>query len=394
MRLRIRWLLLIATLLLAPLTASADQMVPPVSVVGPFSSPRPEEGGLYVNFSFVYMRANRPMPLSQQIAVRGIKDLDGSFSGGPAGTFVGSGEEALNTDQLRGPGNWQPGWDLFIGWKFQSGIAVELAWRHLVQAKYFAGAQIIPPNFNVGSQFENTFLFAPVTNFSTDWAGSLKNIPVGTPAATFGIWNGASIMSIEFIQRYDIYGINARFPIDQSENHRSYGLFGPRIVWIWERFGWRTVDVDLQGNAGPDTTANYTNMVSNRMYGLHGGFGNDWYLGSTMLGALSFELDLEAGLYLDMVKTRAGYERGDRGVSAHRSRRMNALTPSLELRAGMKWYVWEGITVELGYDIQTYFNTIASPRPVDYNLSQVDPRYDYIFFRWYHGMRLGINFSF
>jgi hypothetical protein len=393
MRMRIRWLLLIAGLLLAPAVGRAQTGVPPTRFAGPLAAR--DDGGLYVGFNFIYMRASRPMPLSQQIAMRGFRDLDGA-TGVPPGTFVGSGDEALNTDQLRGPGNWQPGWDLWVGWKFQGGVALEFNWRHLVQARYHAAAHLLPPDFNTGAKFENTFLFAPVTNFSTDWAGNPVNVTGGTPATTFGIWNAASIMEIQFVQRYDIYSINARIPIIENPEmgHRVYGLFGPRIVWIWERFKWRTVDQDDQGQGGPDTTAIYTNMVSNRMYGVHFGFGNDWYLGTNPLGAFSFELDFEGGLYLDLTKTKASYVREDRFISSSRARRFNALVPAAEIRAGFKWYVWEGITLEAGYDIQAYFNTIASPRPVDFNLSSVDPEYRYQFFRWYHGMRFGIGFTF
>ena len=394
MRMRIRWLLLIAGLLVTPSLGSAQMNVPPVPFTGPLSGPRPEDGGLYVGFNFVYMRTNRPLPTSQQIAIRGFRDLDGTASGSPPGTVVGSGDPALNTDQLRGPGTWQPGWDLFFGWKFQGGVAVEINWRHLVQAKYSAGAGIIPPDFNTGPQFQNTFLFAPVTNFGSDWAGSDRNVPQGSTASTFGIWNAASIMSIEFIQRFDIYQINVRVPIVQTDSYRSYGLFGPRIVWIWDRFSWRTVDVDTLGNSGPDTTAIYSNMVSNRMYGVHAGFGNDWFLGNTPIGAFSFEFDIEGGMYVDLAKTHVAYERADRHVSSSRGRRFFALVPGAEIRTGVKWYVWEGITIDLGYDIQAYFNTLASPKPVDFNLSSVDPQFEHIAVRWFHGMRFGVTFSF
>jgi hypothetical protein len=393
MRMRIRSLwLLIAGLLLIPATGLA-QPVPPVLFTGPLSNPRPEEGGLYVGFEFLYMKTNRPLA-SQTIAVRGFKDLVGDISGGPPGTFVGSGATALTTNQVMGPGQYEPGYDLFVGWKFQGGIAVEIGWRHLTQVRYSASANILPSDFNVGAQFQNTFLFAPVTNFPTDWAGADKKLPVGSNASVFGIWNAASSMNIDFVQRYDIYTINARVPILETDTFRSYGLFGPRIVWIWERFNWRTVSADINGNSGPDTTAIYSNVVSNRMDGVHFGFGNDWYLGSTPIGAFAFNLDIEGGLYVDLVKTTANYKRADGLISAGRSGRLSSLVPSAEARLGLKWYVWEGITIDLAYDVQTYFNTIASPKPVDFNLGNVNPEYDHVFFRWYYGMRFGISFSF
>ena len=393
MRMRIRWLLLIAGLFLIPSTGLAQNSVPPVLFTGPLSGPRPEDGGLYVGFNFIYINTNRTLA-QQVIAVRGFKDLVGDTGNGPAGTFVGSGNTAISTTDVMGPGQNQPGWDLFLGWKFQGGIAVEIGWRHLTQVRYSASANILPSDFNVGAQFQNTFLFAPVTNFPTDWAGADKKLPVGSNASVFGIWNAASSMNIDFVQRYDIYTINARVPILETDTFRSYGLFGPRIVWIWERFNWRTVSADVNGNSGPDTTAIYSNVVSNRMDGVHFGFGNDWYLGSTPIGAFAFNLDIEGGLYVDLVKTTANYNRADGLISAGHSGRLSSLVPSAEARFGLKWYVWEGITIDLAYDVQTYFNTIASPKPVDFNLGNVNPEYDHVFFRWYYGMRFGISFSF
>jgi hypothetical protein len=391
---RFRWFVLILGLLGLCSAAGAQTDVPPVIFTGPLSHPRYDDGGVYFGMRFVYMKTNRQL-LSQRIGIRGINDGDGTISGtGIPNVFVGSGEDALNTASLTGPGTYQPGWDLALGYRFQSGVAVEIGWRHLSQAKYHAAASVIPPSFDVGRKFENTFLYAPVMNFPTEFAGNPTNIPGVTNAATFGIWNAASVMSIELTQRYDVYQVSARIPIWQTDSYRSYGLLGPRIAWIWDRFDWRTVDADETGNSGPDTTALYHNMVSNRMYGVHFGFGHDWFLGTTPIGALSFTMDLEAGLYANLVKANAGYQLADRSISFNRARRMSTFVPSLEARLGFKWYPWEGISVEVGYDVQAYFNTIASRRPVDFNVGIVDPEYDYGMFRWFYGLRFGVGFVF
>jgi len=389
---RFGWLLAAAGLFLAPSFASAQMEVPPAIFTGPLSHPRYESGGLYWAFDFIYLKTNRPLK-GQIVGERGILDLDGSIAG-QAGGFVGSREIALHTEQVRGPGLNQPGWDMMVGWRFESGVVVELHWRHLVQARYTAQASIIPPSFNVGNQFENTFLFAPVVNFTTDFAGNATNIPVGSSAAVFGIWNGASLMQIEYVQRYDIYGINARIPIVETDRWRNYGLFGPRVVWLWDRFKWRTVDLDEQGNGGPETTAIYSNTVSNRLYGIHAGFGNDWFLGHTPMGGFAFSLDLEGGLYLDQAKTFAHWDREDRAVGTHRSRRLFALSPAAEVKGTLFWYPWEAVSLQAGYDLTMYFNTYASHRPIDFNVGTVDPEYNRQFLRWYHGLRFGISFVF
>ena len=390
MRMRFRWTFVIAGLLLLPAVAPA-QNVPPAIFTGPLSHMPYDDSGVYAGIEFLYWKTNRPLR-SQTIAVRGFFDLDGSVSGRQQ--FVGSGEEALNVSDLYGPGNYQPGWDFRFGYRWSNGIAVEFGWKHLVQARYTTTASILAPSFNNGNFFENTFLFAPVTNFPVDWAGSSQNIPQGSSAAIFGIWNAASYMSIEYTQRFDTYEINARVPIWETADHRVYGLFGPRIAWIWDRFAWRTVDIDVVGNSGGDTTAVYSNTISNRMYGIHAGFGNDWFLGQTPIGGFSFVCDIEGGLYLNLVKANTDWNRGDAAVTAGRHRRFNTLVPACEARLGFKWYPWEAISLDFGYDIQAYFNTISSHRPVDFNMGTIDPAYNTQVLRYFHGIRAGIGFVF
>lgn len=395
MRMRIRHCLVAAVMVASmavPSSARAQTDVPPVIFTGPLSHMRYDDGGIYSVLGFRMMKSNRALKW-QEIAVRGFFDQDGAITGSQY-ALIGSGESALTTSQLYGPGANQPGWDLRLGYRFQNGLVVELQWLHLVEARYHAQAALIPPSFNVGNIFQNTFISQKVSNFTNEFAGNDTNVPIGTSATTFGIWNAASFMSIELVQRFDIYGVNARIPIWQTDNYRSYGIFGPRIVWIFDRFQWRTVDQDEQGNAGPDTTAIYSNTVSNRLYGVHCGCGNDYWLGNTPIGGFAFTLDFEGGIYLDIAKTRAAYDRADHGAGTRRSRIFHTLAPGAEVRAGLWWYPWEGISIQVGYDIQTYFNTMSSPRPVDFNVGSVNPEYEHQFFRWWHGLYAGINFVF
>jgi hypothetical protein len=377
----------------SPVVRSQMPEVPPAIFVGPLSHPRYDDGGVYVGLEGVLWSTNRPLT-SQTVAVRGFLALDSAIPGVSAGTFVGSKQEALNTEQLQGPGVQQPGWNIFLGYRFQSGVVVELDWLHLVQGIYHASASLISPTFNVGSNFENTFLFSQVNNFSTFWAGPLQKFPQGDPGTTFGIWNGASYEQIQFIQRFDIYQLNVRIPVWDTADYRTYGIFGPRIAWLWDEFLWTTEATDVLGNFAPTSTAIYHNYVSNRLYGLHFGWGGDWWCGDTPIGGFAFTFEAEAALYADMVKMNAGYELADGSVSSTRAGRKTVLTPGLEARVGLWYYPWEAISINIGYDVITFFNTMSSHQPIDFNLGQVDPQYNYQFFRYFQGLRFGITFVF
>src|SRR3954454_11859262 len=118
MRKRIGWLLLAGALLGAPCAAHAQQSggeVPPVLFTGPLSHPRYEEGGFFCFLQGLYWRETRPLR-NQVVAVRGFTDTDGSAtldgSLEAPGTFHGSLDTALDTRQLRGPGNFQPGFNI------------------------------------------------------------------------------------------------------------------------------------------------------------------------------------------------------------------------------------------------------------------------------------------
>lgn len=366
--------------------------VPPVIFTGPLSHPRYDDGGLYTGLEGILYSTNRPLA-SQSVAIRGFLDLDGSVTGTP-GTYVGSKQEALNTEQLMGPGVQQPGWNLFLGYRFEGGVVVELDWTHLVQGVYTATAALISPTFNVGNQFQNTFLFSPVNNFSTLWAGPAQKFPQGDAGATFGIWNGASYEEIRFIQRFDLYQLNVRLPIFETADYRTYGIFGPRIAWLWDEFLWTTEATDQFGNGGPEFSAIYHNYVSNRLYGMHFGWGGDWWLGSTPIGGFAFTFEAEAAMYADMVKMNAGYELADGSVSSTRDGRKTTLSPGLEARLGLWYYPWEAVSINIGYDVISFFNTISSQQPIDFNLGQVNPQYNYQFFRYFQGLRFGITFVF
>src|SRR5260370_14904842 len=99
-------------------------MVPPVDFVGPLSHPRYEDGGFFVGTEFMYWRQTRPI-LSQSVAFRGFTDTNGGVTG-KTGSFVGSREEALNTNMVQGAGTFQPDLNIFVAHRFKNRRPVDL----------------------------------------------------------------------------------------------------------------------------------------------------------------------------------------------------------------------------------------------------------------------------
>lgn len=374
----------------------------------PLYHDRPETGGFYVAGEFVFMRQTNPIG-NQLIAVRGILDADGSVLaalGGPGaiqilpcqnlipgcglvGNFIGSGTEAVNTKQVGGE-TYVPGWRATIGYRFREGYTIEANWTHLFNARYIGGATLVPYLFQNGPLLADSFLFAPVFNFPPTYAGPTTELAVGNPLALYGVWNGAEEMSLKFEQRYDEYNIGGRVPIVEDECNRCYGLVGMRHVWLWERFKWRTVDYDNNSQAGPDDSATYINIVSNPMYGPYMGCGYECYLGH----GFSIALDMNAAIMCDFVREQARYMRNDRVTVAKRDRREYKFVPELEAEVDIFWYPLAGIEIRVGYDFKAFFNTIASPNPVSFNFSGLNPPFETRAFRMVDGIKAGIGFIF
>jgi hypothetical protein len=369
--------------------------VPPEPIVGPLSHPRYENGGFFLGAEFLFFIQTRPI-LSQTVAVRGFRDTNGSITGIP-GTFVGSMQEAMNTNQVQGNGSYQPGMNLFLGYRFQNGISVSLDWWHLSESRYLGAAGPVESDGNPGFKTQNTFLYSGVFNFPNSYAGAFASVLVnGVPAVggTYGIWNAASEMTEQFIQRFEMFQLNTRVPFWETENYRAYGVVGPRAYILWEEYVWRTVQRDVTGFAVASTTAQYTNITSNRLYGAYCGTGHDFYLHSGRFGAWALDLQLNGGLYLDFVKERAGYELGDKSESAHRAANTYSLVPGIDGKLGLMWYPWEAIQVRIGYSFMALFNTYASPRPIDFDYGRINPAYNDGINRLFHGWDIGLALVF
>jgi hypothetical protein len=371
-------------------------------------------GGFYTAGEFIFMRETNPLR-HQVIATRGLLDFDGTITAdlngilvepatGPAriipgprvpGTFIGSNAGALFADDGSKSGaTYEPGFIFTAGWKFHNDVAVELTWWHLADAHYGASASLTPPGLNAGNLLAETFLFSPVFNFPNQFAGPAQKIALGGPFAAYGIWNGASLMSIQFTQRFNQLDLSGRIPVYQDDCWRTYGLLGPRFVWMWERFKWRTVSEDFTGNAGQDDVANYNNIISNRMYGVDIGGGFERRLGDTPIGTFSVAVDWRVAGLIDVVKERSSYERADLSIKAFHNKNEYTFVPEAQVQGNVIWFPIEGVELRVGYDFMSFWNTVASPNPVSFNYGDPAPNWEKGHLRLLYGFNAGIAFIF
>jgi hypothetical protein len=130
------------------------------------------------------------------------------------------------------------------------------------------------------------------------------------------------------------------------------------------------------------------------MYGVHFGFGHEWFLGATPAGSFAFNFEFEGAVYADIVKGSFNWDRGDDLVSIGRVVNRASLVPGVEARIGLTWYPWEAIQIHLGYEVTTFFNTMASRNPIDFNMGSNNPELNNVFFRWVYGLNFGVTFTF
>jgi hypothetical protein len=386
---------LLAAALLTPAPASAQgfDYAPADPVLPlPLYNTHPGLGGPYVYGDFVFFHQTNPLK-DQIVAYRGFIDVDGSVTGGPAGTFAGSGTVALNTHQVTGPETYEPGFRAGAGWKFadQSTLSVDFIYINL--ARYNAAATSAAPGLKVGQTAADSFLTSFVFNFPNAYAGPSNKVSVGNAFALYGIWDGASIMTLEFVQRSEGIDVTYRVPVVETETYRLSGIVGPRYFWIWERFRWRTTSLAVDGTTpdGPRDVALYENIVSNEMYGAFIGCENEWYLGH----GFACYLNMDAALLLDHVKEKADYQFGDKYEIPQNKRAILDYTavPELEGKVGIAWYAAEGIQLRLDYNAMVFFNTIAGRNPISFNYGGLDPGWDH-FTRLFDGFTAGISFVF
>src|SRR5262249_13980327 len=158
-----------------------------------------------------------------------------------------------------------------------------------------------------------------------------------------------------FEQRFSEYEATWRFVCYENENYRISSLCGPRITWIWDKYQWRTTDSDVNGVQDPSWVALYSNVVSNRLYGVPFRCSQECYIGH----GFAWQLDLQTALFINSVKETAKYELGVADKPENkRAKRETTFVPELQGNLYLAWYPREGIQIRIGYDAMAFFNTI------------------------------------
>ena len=340
---------------------------------------------------------------NQIVAYRGLVDSTGAVTGLP-GTYIGSGRVALSTGDF-GRRSYMPAMNIGIGYKTEDGTSITARFMALAPSDYNASATLAPQYARSRPDLADTYLTAGVFNFGPKYAGPLQktafegsvvpgfgNIPPITlgNGLFYGIWNGASTMTITYRQNFQEFEIGARVPVFQSETSRIYALGGGRFDWFYEKFSWRTTSYDVNGGSLPSYEAVYTNTLSQRLYGPYVGVGHDLYVGSRF----AVSSDFTGALLLGVIKERVKYKLADNTTQAKRSVNELRLVPSAGANVNLWWYPIQGVQVRVGYSANTFFNTKSMEDPVGFNVGGIDPGYGNQAFRLIHGVNFGIGLFF
>jgi len=158
------------------------------------------DGGLFFATSFAAYKQTNPIS-HQGVAYRGFTDVTGTArvpyvynpitnqtENAPVapfvGKFYGSGEEAMNTDQVSGPGTLNPGIKISAGWRFGDRVTVTASWMWLADATYTSSASNIPAGSQIGANYADSYLSAPVYNFYPEYAGPFDDLYNSNGAST------------------------------------------------------------------------------------------------------------------------------------------------------------------------------------------------------------------
>lgn len=350
------------------------------------------DAGFYAATDFVMFDMTRALG-HQTIATRGYYDSQGNITGVP-GTFIGGGTVGLSTKNISGQ-DYQPGFNVEIGYRTDGGVQFFANYMQLMDATYSRGASTVPPGLAPDANLADTFLSSPVYNFTPQFSGPQNKLAVdgvnGNPGFTaYGIWNGSTAQEISFLQRYQQMQFGMRLPLFQTDYSRVYGVAGGQFSWFFERFKWYTVDTDQNGNEEPEWAANYSNTLSQRMYGAMLGIGHEIFIANQF----SLSCELTGSGMMDVAVERAKYELQDESTESKWSMDQYRFVPNVNAAINLWWYPTEGVQIRVGYEAMTFYNTLYMRDPVGFNFGDIAPKYEVKSFRLIHGFNVGIGFFF
>lgn len=219
--------------------------------------------------------------------------------------------------------------------------AAARAQLNAIQPQEFTGGFFSHPGFDEGgwyAGFDFMYLQKLIGNYSGLAPDSILNIGYRFEDGTvlqFNWWDQFVTPNPGAPEKFQIFDLMWRFPTYDNGCFRQWGTWGPRFILESQDFVF----------PGP-----ITYDVDNNMIGGYIGCMNEWYLGTNPLGAWSFTLDGDIGAYANFVRGAAGANGGSNSASTF------TLSGSLQGRAGLIWYVSEGITINVGVEALTIIN--------------------------------------
>jgi len=407
---RTSWLakLLAVAFLMAPVPVKAQPLGQ--GTLNPFwQHPLPLNGsksdGFFAAVEAIYWHVNNPLE-RQVLAQRGFWDVGGTIVPGTddPGRFYGSGEVALTAD-MAGDDSFEAGFRSTVGYRFTNGLEIEVCYWTLPVFNHTAQAGIIPQSQSAGVGFGDTFLSVPFYNFPIEFAGpdndvlsqtivpgtSPTQFTPGPPTIAFGIFNAAELFLIKFEQELWNLEFNVRMPIEQTDYTRSYMILGPRIMYLFENFEMRVVDLDIGGDGSPLNTARYSTRTRNNLFGVQIGYGSELYL----KGGLALSGEVRVGCFFDVFRGKVNLERedGPNAPNVRNDHEDHGFSPFVQGGLFLWYYPTDGIVIRCGYEYTGVINVWRSPNPIDYNIGVLSPDFKQMYLQL-DGASLGVAFIF
>ena len=275
------------------------------------SAPRhDQESGLFFAAEYLIIRLDNPLG-DELLAMRGIKDFDGTILGTP-GAFIGSGSRALSTKDASQE-KWSPGYRFTLGWRFENDMSIYANYMQMVTNRSVATASLCPARSTWRPTSPTRSCLCRFFNYSAFFAGPDADVVSqvsGADVPAYGIFNAAEQVLIQLEQKMWSWEITGKFPVQLVEGCRTYCLAGPRFMYLEEHFKFRITDLTLNGELANTNVALILQRLDEQVPGRPERLGH----GNDLGGGVGVTLEGRLGLFANIRKGSNKLERGDRGV--------------------------------------------------------------------------------